>query len=220
MGDNSTHLMNHPNNMASEPKLRGMARLMPAFHNTVAGLRAAWAEPAFHMEAWAALLMAPWAFVQGQTWLETAGWCEPRSQGDTVLDSSRRAARAQPGTREGACDPLRYTCPNPFNVSMIPSICSVRFGFLRPKRVESCSGVAVWSVARSWRIRVTWAGSRSGQMEEGLMILDFGFLMGKRWFRCRGGCLGWVSGDRCCGFGIPGGASGFGRAFLRRRGRG
>ena len=72
MGDNSTHLMNHPNNMASEPKLRGMARLMPAFHNTVAGLRAAWAEPAFHMEAWAALLMAPWAFVLGQTWLETA----------------------------------------------------------------------------------------------------------------------------------------------------
>ena len=89
--------------------------------------------------------------------------------------SSRRAARAQPGTREGACAPLRYTCPNPFNVSMIPSICSVRFGFLRPKRVESCSGVAVGSVARSWRIRVTWAGSRSGQMEEGLMILDFGF---------------------------------------------
>jgi diacylglycerol kinase len=45
--------------MASEPKLRGLARLMPAFHNTLAGLRAAWAEPAFHMEAWAALLMAP-----------------------------------------------------------------------------------------------------------------------------------------------------------------
>ena len=32
---------------------------------------AAWAEPAFHMEAWLAVLMCPFAFVLGKTWLET-----------------------------------------------------------------------------------------------------------------------------------------------------
>jgi diacylglycerol kinase (ATP) len=59
-------------NMASEAKLRGFSRLKPAFQNTLAGLQAAWAEPAFYMEAWAALFMLPWAFVLGQTWLEIA----------------------------------------------------------------------------------------------------------------------------------------------------
>ena len=58
--------------MATAPKLRGLARLKPAFDNTLAGLRAAWLEPAFHMEAWAALFMLPWAFVLGHHWLETA----------------------------------------------------------------------------------------------------------------------------------------------------
>ena len=58
--------------MSSEEKLRGFSRLIPAFHNTLAGLRSAWLEPAFHMEAWAALFMVPWAFVLGQHWLETA----------------------------------------------------------------------------------------------------------------------------------------------------
>ena len=37
----------------------------------MAGFKAAWAEPAFHMEAWLAVLTCPFAFVFGKTWLET-----------------------------------------------------------------------------------------------------------------------------------------------------
>ena len=57
--------------MRSEDKLRGWSRVGPALLNTLAGLRAAWTEPAFHMEAWLAACMAPFAFVLGSTWLET-----------------------------------------------------------------------------------------------------------------------------------------------------
>lgn len=57
--------------MRPDDKLRGWSRVWPAFVNTMAGLKAAWAEPAFHMEAWLAVLMCPFAFVLGKTWLET-----------------------------------------------------------------------------------------------------------------------------------------------------
>ncbi len=57
--------------MRPNDKLRGWSRVWPAFVNTMAGLKAAWAEPAFHMEAWLAVLMCPFAFVLGKTWLET-----------------------------------------------------------------------------------------------------------------------------------------------------
>jgi len=50
----------------------------------------------------------------------------------------------------------------PLRDSIIPSICLVRFWFFRPKRAESCSAVAAESVARSWRMRETWSGRRSG----------------------------------------------------------
>ncbi len=57
--------------MRLEDKLRGWSRIWPAFKNTLAGFKAGWAEPAFHMEAWIAAFMGPFAFVLGKTWLET-----------------------------------------------------------------------------------------------------------------------------------------------------
>jgi len=57
--------------MRPEDKLRGWSRIWPAFKNTLAGFKAGWAEPAFHMEAWIAAFMGPFAFVLGKTWLET-----------------------------------------------------------------------------------------------------------------------------------------------------
>ena len=57
--------------MRPEDKLRGWSRIWPAFKNTLAGFKAGWAEPAFHMEAWLAAFMGPFAFVLGKTWLET-----------------------------------------------------------------------------------------------------------------------------------------------------
>jgi len=56
--------------MRPDDKLRGWSRIWPAFVNTLAGLRAAWSEPAFHMEAWLAACMCPLAFLLGTTWLE------------------------------------------------------------------------------------------------------------------------------------------------------
>ncbi len=38
--------------MRPDDKLRGWSRIWPAFVNTLAVLRAAWSEPAFHMETW------------------------------------------------------------------------------------------------------------------------------------------------------------------------
>ena len=57
--------------MRPEDKLRGWSRVWPAFVNTLAGLKAAWVEPAFQMEAWLAACMCPFAFILGTTWLET-----------------------------------------------------------------------------------------------------------------------------------------------------
>ena len=50
----------------------GVARLWHATGYSLAGLRAAWGEPAFRQEAAVALLLLPAAFWLGRTWAETA----------------------------------------------------------------------------------------------------------------------------------------------------
>jgi diacylglycerol kinase (ATP) len=50
----------------------GLARLLHALKYSLAGLRAAWKEPAFRQEALLALVLVPAAFWLGNTWQETA----------------------------------------------------------------------------------------------------------------------------------------------------
>ena len=73
-----------------------------------------------------------------------------------------------------------YSCPSPRNVSKIPSICSVRLVFLRPKWAESWSGVAVGQGKvdpPSPRLR------RLGRLRR----TSWGLEIGKKKLRCRGG---------------------------------
>lgn len=54
------------------PKLRGLNRLKRASHHSLAGLKAGWHEPAFRLEALAALpllIASPWV---GQDWVQTS----------------------------------------------------------------------------------------------------------------------------------------------------
>ena len=58
--------------MQPKDKLRGFARLAPAWLNSWDGFKSAWTEPAFHMEAWLCAFLCPFAFVLGTRWLELA----------------------------------------------------------------------------------------------------------------------------------------------------
>jgi diacylglycerol kinase (ATP) len=51
---------------------RGLSRIWHAGRISLQGLRTAWREPAFHQEAWLAIVMLPAAFWVGRTWIETA----------------------------------------------------------------------------------------------------------------------------------------------------
>ena len=54
------------------PKRTGLARLWHAFGYSLAGLRAAWHEPAFRQEAALSFVLVPAAFWLGRNWVETA----------------------------------------------------------------------------------------------------------------------------------------------------
>ena len=50
----------------------GLTRVWYATGHSVAGLRAAWSEPAFRQEAWAAVVLLPGAFWLAQDWTQGA----------------------------------------------------------------------------------------------------------------------------------------------------
>jgi diacylglycerol kinase (ATP) len=56
----------------AQKQRRGLTRLLHAARYSVAGLQAAWQEPAFKQEALLTLLVLPSAFWLGETWSETA----------------------------------------------------------------------------------------------------------------------------------------------------
>ena len=64
-----------PDNSPAQPsapsKLRGLKRLMPAFSNSINGLKVAFEEPAIHLEACVLVVAVPLAFFVGQGWVET-----------------------------------------------------------------------------------------------------------------------------------------------------
>ncbi len=63
----------HPHTDLKEQKSRtGLTRVRHATINSLAGLRAAWMEPAFRQETLGAVILLPLAFWLGQTWVETA----------------------------------------------------------------------------------------------------------------------------------------------------
>ena len=61
-----------PPDSPAPAKATGLRRLWPALRYSLAGLRAAWGEPAFRQEAALALVLVPAAFWLGRNWVETA----------------------------------------------------------------------------------------------------------------------------------------------------
>lgn len=57
---------------APHARRASLARLGPALLHSLAGLRAAWSEPAFRQETLLAIVLVPLAFWLGGTWVETA----------------------------------------------------------------------------------------------------------------------------------------------------
>ncbi|RMX07660.1 diacylglycerol kinase [Corticibacter populi] len=58
-----------------DSRKRGLARLVSAFRNSMAGFAAVWQEPAFRQESALALVLVPAAFWVGQSWVEVALLC-------------------------------------------------------------------------------------------------------------------------------------------------